>query len=193
MRVSDIMSPSVVTVTPDDAVDAVVRLLATRGITTVPVVDDGQVVAMVGEADVVRVLVPADPRAHARPVPARPRAGDLRVRDLMSSPAWTTEPGADVHDVAAVLAHRGWKSAAVVDDGRLVGVVSRSDVIRALSRPDDETAAEVRQLLRELGLVEVEVQVRRGVLHVAGAADGPRLAAARQAASTVVGVRSVAP
>ncbi len=191
MRVAQIMGSNVCTVAPEDTLDTVIDELDAHHVTTLPVVDGGTVVAMVGEADVIAALVAPDPRSHLRPVHG-PRADPARlVRDVMSGPAYTVHPSDDVRDVADTLARHGWKSAAVVDDGVLVGIVSRSDVIRALNRSDDEIARDVRLVLAELGWESWPLTVRDGDVSLSGPHGGHELAAATRAAMGVAGVRHV--
>ena len=189
MRVADIMTTTVRTVTPSSPVDEVLDLLITYHLTSLPVLDGDAVVGVVSEADVVRALVARDPRAHVRPV-ASAEPPQL-VEAVMSSPAGSVRPEDDVHDVLARFADRGWKSAPVLDGDRLVGVVSRSDVVRALHRPDDTVSAAVGESLREVGHAGWDVSVWRGVVTITGP-DGPdERDVAERVARTVPGVRHV--
>jgi CBS-domain-containing membrane protein len=190
MRVADIMTTTVRTVTPGSLVDEVLDLLITYHLTSLPVLHNDAVVGVVSEADVVRALVARDPRAHVRPVRGGQRPPQL-VEAVMSSPAGTVRPEDDVHDVLARFADRGWKSAPVLDGGRLVGVVSRSDVVRALHRPDDAVAAAVGESLREVGHAGWDVSVRRGVVTITGPHGAKEHDVAERVARTVPGVRHV--
>ncbi len=192
MRVSDIMTTTVRAVSPSTTVDDALELLLTHRLTSLPVVapGDGRVVGVVSEADVVRALVRRDPRAHARPV-VDAAAEPQYVRQLMSSPAGTVTSRDDVQDVLERLAQHGWKSAPVVDGGRLVGVVSRSDVVRALHRPDDVLTAAVDEVLWDVGGVRWRVQVRDGVATITGPETAADRDVAERAARTVAGVRHV--
>ena len=90
----------------------------------------------------------------------------------------------------AMLAH-GWKSVPVVDAGRLVGVVSRSDVVRALSRGDEAIAADLTQAYASIGRTSWGVRVDAGVAHVTGPATSSDQAIARSSGLAVLGVRDV--
>jgi CBS domain-containing protein len=191
MKVSEIMHGEVLTVRPDSTIDEALDVLCTHRLTTLPVVQDGAVVAMVGEADVIHALVARDPRAHATPVNPSSSPRPRQVSEVMSGPAFTVHPSDDVHDVAAILAAHGWKSAAVVDAGRLVGVVSRSDVIATLNRSDDDMARELRELLAEVLACPCDVTVRHGSVHIRAVATALQGSVARSAALAVAGVREV--
>jgi CBS-domain-containing membrane protein len=190
MRVADVMTTTVRTVGPGSRVDEVLDLLITHHLTSLPVVDGHTVVGVVSEADVVRALVARDPRAHLRPIPDEQPPPEL-VAEVMSSPAGTVRPDDDVHDVLVRFASHGWKTAPVLDDGRLVGVVSRSDVVRALHRPDDAVAAAVHECLRDLGGARWEVSVRRGLVTITGPEGAEERDVAERAARTVPGVLHV--
>jgi CBS domain-containing protein len=184
------MTTSVRTVTPSSTVDEVLNLLIAHHLTSLPVMAGDAVVGIVSEADVVRALVTRDPRAHARPVPDEPPPPQ-QVAEVMSSPVGTVRPQDDVHDVLALFASRGWKSAPVVDDDRLVGVVSRSDAVRALVRPDDDITAAVEEALRDVAHARWHVSVRLGVVTITGPASRDERDVAERVAQSLPGVRHV--
>lgn len=135
MRVGDVMTREVVTVGPATAVQEAAGLLGRHGFTVLPVVDAGRLVGVVGESDVLGSRVHHDARS--------PRlAGELsgtplrRVRAVMTTDVRTTTPGADVADVADLVAGGSVRSLPVVDGDELVGIVTRRDVLRAVGRDD---------------------------------------------------------
>ena len=73
----------------------------------------------------------------------------------------------------------------------LLGVVSRSDVIRAMARPDNEIHAEISRAFAEIGLQAWHADVTYGVVHITGTASERELAAATSIAQSVKGVRRV--
>jgi CBS domain-containing protein len=190
MRVADIMTTTVRTVAPSSTVDEVLDLLIAYHLTSLPVVDDHAVVGVVSEADVVRALVARDPRAHARPIRAE-KPPPQSVAEIMSSPAGTVRPQDDVHDVLALFARHRWKSAPVVDGDRLVGVVSRSDAVRALHRSDDSVSAAVEESLRDVADASWDVTVLQGVVTITGPNGADECDVASRVARTVPGVRHV--
>ncbi len=195
MLVREVMSTSVRSVSAGAAVDEAMRLLSSHRITSLPVVEgeagvDGRVVGILSEADVLRHVLSGDPRASLRPVTTRGRAAQV-VRELMSAAPYLTRPGADVREVAEAMLAHGWKSVPVVDAGRLVGVVSRSDVVRALSRGDEAIAADLTQAYASIGRTSWGVRVDAGVAHVTGPATSSDQAIARSSGLAVLGVRDV--
>jgi CBS domain-containing protein len=148
MRVRDIMTRPVFTVRPIDPVEGAAALLADRGITAAPVIDErNRLVGMVSEGDLLRDRVPADPTAHLNVTPSpathRPHVvAEVMTRDVVT--AWPTE---DVADVARTMLSRDVRSMPVLDGGRLVGIISRRDLLRSVLRTDDVLAHEVQQRL----------------------------------------------
>jgi len=123
--------------------------------------------------------------APAEPWPAT-------VREVMSPDPVVAHEGSDVADVARVLADTGWKSLPVVDgDHALVGMVSRSDVIRELSTRDADIWLRVVRDLARLDRAGWTVSVSRGVVTVNGVRAGRDAQLVAAVAATGPGVRDV--
>jgi CBS domain-containing protein len=188
MDVRDAMSRDVITVRPETPLKEVARLMVEHAISGVPVVDDtGLVVGVVSEADFVikergvegihrRLLArfvgdSAETEAEFAKVVAE-RAGSA-----MTSPPITIDVGAPLRDAATLMVERRINRLPVLDGTRLVGIVSRADLVRAYLRSDAELEAAIREgvLLRELWQEEtpgqVSVTVVDGVAHLAGNVD----------------------
>ncbi|GAA0937323.1 CBS domain-containing protein [Virgisporangium aurantiacum] len=148
MRVRDIMTRPVFTVRPTDPVEGAAALLADRGITAAPVIDErNRLVGMVSEGDLLRNRVPEDPTAHLRATPEfstrRPHiVAEVMTRDVVT--AWPTE---DIADVARTMLSRDVRSVPVLDDGHVIGIISRRDLLRSVLRTDDVLAHEVQERL----------------------------------------------
>jgi CBS domain-containing protein len=128
MKARDVMTSPVVTVSPAMSVPAVAALLESRGFTAAPVVDAaGQLVGIVSEADLVRSpVVPDWWQVQREPDPT--------VEQVMTSEPTTMRSGDDIADVAAVMLDARVRSIPIVDDGELVGIVTRRDVLRLVAR-----------------------------------------------------------
>lgn len=175
------MTRDVVSVTPETGYQKIADILVSRRVSAVPVVDaDRRVVGVVAEADLLAKLEYADrvPR-HALAV-RRLRADWARTAgdsayDLMSTPPVTIRADATVSRAARLLDAARVKRLPVIDsDGRLVGVVSRRDLVHLYARPDDQIRASVvEDVVGGLGLPPgtVDVQVRAGVVTLRGAVD----------------------
>lgn len=163
MRVSDVMTRDVVTVMPDTSVKYAGELMAEHGFAALPVVDsDNRLVGIVAEADVLRDRFPEDPRLHIRrDTDHRPDRMPLQVAGVMTAGVRFASPADDVADVARLLVMAHVRSVPVVHDGRVVGVVSRRDVLLALVRADSDIRTDVVRLVEgytgELGCWDVWV------------------------------------
>jgi len=179
-RVSDVMATSVVTVDRATPYKEIARLLAEHRISGLPVLKLGrEVVGVVTEAD----LLTAEARTARRLQSAhrlgrRHRAGQhpaYTAGELMTSPAITIGPHVTVHAAGRVMSDRHVRLLPVVDErGRLIGVVSRRDLLAVFLRPDEDIAADVRAVLSEILLAEpgeADVTVRDGIVTLTGTLD----------------------
>lgn len=192
MLVGEIMTSPAFTVRDDARPEVAVHLLAKERLTMLPVVDaENHLVGVVSEADLLGLPEPPDPRAHLRPVSfASPERGPASVADLISGPPQTTSEHADVADVAELFHRTAWKCLPVMRDQQLVGVVSRSDIIRAMSRDDDVIEEDVNRLLKDLEPAW-EATVTDGIVTITGPGPDRAAEAAASLAATVAGVRKV--
>jgi CBS domain-containing protein len=173
--VSDVMTSPAVTVTPDTSIKAAARLLRDRAVSAAPVVDDtGGLVGIVSEIDLLRGSVTPDPAAHLFPVATAAGAPPSSVADVMTQDVAVLQPHSDLYDAARSMRTSGIRSLPVVDAGKVVGVVSRSDLLRMLARDDDEILDDVRASLgAELGPHhDVHVRVQGGVVAVSSGGQG---------------------
>ena len=192
MLVGEIMTTPAVTVREDATPYVALSLLARRHVTMLPVVDgEGRLVGVVSEADLLALPEPPDPRAHLRPVPAaETEKPPGTVAELMVGSPGTTSEHADVAEVAALFRRTSWKCLPVMRDDELVGVVSRSDIIRAMSRDDDDIEDDVNRLLTDLD-PGWEATVSYGVVTISGPGPDREGDAAASLAATVMGVRAI--
>ncbi|MFI5957330.1 CBS domain-containing protein [Cryptosporangium sp. NPDC051539] len=149
--VSDVMTNAVQSAYVRTPVKTIAERLDWAGVTAMPVLDDdAEVVGVVSEADLLHKVTYQDdadgwPRLLRRHRTDRDKAEGLLAQDVMTAPAITIAPGASVVEAAQLLERHRVKRLPVVNDtGKLVGVVSRADLVRLLTRPDDEILEEVR-------------------------------------------------
>jgi CBS domain-containing protein len=192
MLVREIMTSPAYSVHEDASLEEVLKLMATARVTGLPVVDGGRrVVGIITEADLLKEELEPDPRAHARPARQPTESLLTRVSQVMTAHPHTVREDSDVAELAHTFASTSWKSVPVVRGDVLVGVVSRSDVIRAMSRSDKEIAAEITRTLAETGLRAWHVDVIDAVVHITGNGSDRERAAATSIAQSVKGVRHV--
>jgi CBS domain-containing protein len=191
MLIREVMSAPAVCVSRDTTLKRAIQLLEEHQITAMPVTDQaGLLVGVVSEADVLRDVVPIDPRLHARPVEITGTVARLTVADVMTNLALSVSPEDDVASAVTLLVDTQVKSLPVISSNRVVGVVSRRDVISVLARQDGLIEAEVDEALRQGG-VECAVDVVDGVVTLSDADDCESLRIARVIASRVSGVVGV--
>jgi len=150
--VKDVMSALPVSVSKNASFREIAAKLRECRVSALPVLDaDGKVIGVVSEADLlVKEAVADEPNVvwgllagivhHA----TRAKAGGVTAADLMTSPAVTIGPDETVEHAARLMYDRGIKRLPVVDRaGRLVGIISRSDVLAVFDRPDAEIREEI--------------------------------------------------
>jgi CBS domain-containing protein len=210
MRVKELMKTNVVTVKPDNSVKHAGQIMLAKGVSGLPVVDDRDVlIGIITEGDLLRrsEIGAASHRSGKGSVEERAVAfiknHSWKVADVMTQGVIAVEEEASVGRVAALMDDHHVKRIPVTHDGRLVGIVSRVDLLRliAMAEPDDcapgDTAIR-RSILSRLGemafddLVKLSVIVSDGVVHLWGnvGSTGGR-EAARVVSEGVPGVAGV--
>jgi CBS domain-containing protein len=152
MKVKDIMSAEVVVAHPDTSVNLVARLMDGRDISGVPVVDEGRVVGIVTELDLIVRNTRLEPPAFFAILDARiplETPGQFRerlqhmlgtlARDVMTEKVVTIGPEEEMETLAELMVKRRVNPVPVVENERLVGIVSRSDIIRMMARDLEST------------------------------------------------------
>ncbi|KRE52566.1 HPP family protein [Phycicoccus sp. Soil748] len=192
MLVREIMTVPAHSLPLGASMEVAIQLLARAHVSALPVVDpDRRVVGIVSEADVLRVHLVPDPRAHLRPVEAPEDPWPTTLDEVMTPDPVTVMESADVADVGQLLADTGWKSVPVTHDGRLVGIVSRSDILRALTTSDSSIRRHLTREFAELGRARWVVSVNEGQVTVSGTRGKREARLAEVMASAVAGVRRV--
>jgi CBS domain-containing protein len=184
MKIKDVMSSDVVTVSTSTSLKEVAELLAEHRISGLPVVDDdGYVAGVVSEADILfKERGPSTRRGvFAWLLDRYGYEGQLKLEATIAGEAMTEPPiviGPDrlVAEAAHVMLDRRVNRLPVVEGGKLVGIVTRADLVRAFARPDAAIEQEIREdvLGHTLWLREpeaVKVYVENGVVKLAGTVD----------------------
>ncbi len=180
MRARELMSTPVVLVPPEANLKEVAERMVAHRVSGVPVVDhSGQLIGIISESDLVSKLeyeengrglvglldhlvhgVGADHKLHAR-----------TAADLMTSGVVTALPDASVRELIHLMTTRGVNRIPIVQSGRVIGIVTRADILRMLVRPDTAITEDVRwRLIHDLwidptGLV---ISTRDGIVTIAG-------------------------
>ena len=228
MRAADVMTQHVITVDGNATVQAVAALLSERGISGVPVVDEvNRVIGMVSEGDLIHRQEIGTERRRKRSrswwlqSDADQRAIDYikshgrRVADVMTREVISVNETTDLADVATLLETKGIKRVPVLNDGKLVGIISRANLVRALAATEsavltlsqsEEEAIRNRvldesirkRLIDELGQLKwvdhlTDVIVKNQTVHLWFSDDQPieQRRAVHVAAENTAGVRAV--
>jgi CBS domain-containing protein len=215
MRAKDVMVRAVVTASPDTTVDWLARLMINLRISGVPILDaNGLLVGIVTEGDLLRRVETGTERhrphwsepfsSNARLAAAYVKSHAKRVADIMTREVFSLDETATLGEIADLLEEKKIKRVPVVDHGKLIGIVSRADLLKVLASGGAETAEEEqdrmirRQLLAELreqkwaDASEGRVVVTDGIVHlwgIVGSEDERN--ALRVAAENTPGVRGV--
>jgi len=143
MKVSDVMTENVFTVTRDTPLRLVAQRMLEYGVSGMPVVEDGRVLGVVSETDILfkeRSLPEreslADWLAHYPDDPPRAKLEARTAGEAMTAPAVVVAPGRSVSDAAALMLDLGIDRLPVVSGGLLAGIVTRADIVRAFAGDD---------------------------------------------------------
>jgi CBS domain-containing protein len=184
MKVREIMTTDVVSASPSTSLSEFGRLLTTRRISGVPVVEDGALVGVVSEGDILedqtrrRVSrhTPLDwlvTTGHPRTDPTHRHAAT--VAEVMTAPAISVDADVSVRDAAAIMVGRNVNRLPVLEAGRLVGIVTRSDLVRAYLREDVDIERSIREdVIRGTMWLDpdaFQVSVANGVVRIGGTVD----------------------
>lgn len=192
MLVREIMTAPVRRLPTGAPLEGAIDLLVTAAISSIPIVDEhDRVVGILTEADVLRSGLEPDVRATLMPRAGPTAPWPAFVDDVMTPDPTLVQPTSDVADVAQLMGQRGWKSLPVVEQDVLVGVVSRSDILRCLHTSDREIEHAVNAELAALGQPQWVVCVALGAVRIEGPDDARQEHLARSAATAIAGVRRV--
>jgi CBS domain-containing protein len=216
MRASDVMTSNVISVTPDMTVREVARTFVDNGISGAPVLDpQGHVVGMISEGDLLRRSeIGTEGRTRSSWLDlwsASHEARDyvkthaLKVSDVMTTDVVAVQPDTLLGEVAGILETRRIKRVPVTQAGRLVGIVSRANLVQALASVPDEPASdvtlsdgEIRAMLmgelagRKWAFAGRNIVVTDGVVHLWGVFQSMEAVdAVRVAAQNIPGVKRV--
>ncbi|MFM0504814.1 CBS domain-containing protein [Paraburkholderia caffeinilytica] len=216
MHASDVMTSNVISVTPDMTVREVARIFVDNRISGAPVVDsDGRIAGMISESDLLRRSeIGTDERTRTSWLDlwsvsheARDyiKTHAVKVRDVMTPGVVSVQPETPLGEVAGILETRRIKRVPVIKDGKLVGIVSRANLVQALASVPDEPStdvtlsdSEIRAMLmgelagRKWSFAGRNIVVTNGVVHLWGIFHSiEAVDAVRVAAQNIPGVKRV--
>jgi len=143
MKVSEIMTRDVVTLRPDQTLEDAAKLLMETGVSGVPVVQDEKVVGMLSERDLLETRTTPRPPRYMELLGGIIYLDDVKefqeqlqktiatkVEQVMSRNVAAVKADSSVAEAAKIILERGVNRVPVIEDGQLVGIVTRSDVLR---------------------------------------------------------------
>ncbi|MBM4073089.1 MAG: CBS domain-containing protein [Planctomycetes bacterium] len=215
MRARDIMTTSVQYATPNARVQKIAQAMVRHRISAVPVIDKNRrVIGIVSEADLLHRVESGtirkrswwldmliDDKTRAREYA---KARGLYARDVMTSPVISVKPDTEISEIADIMERSAVKRVPVVDaENRMVGIVSRRDLIAAVAKPPRKSprfsdaaigAALQHEITAKTNTFNsaINIAVAKGVVELSGlVASSEELDAVRVMAETIPGVRAV--
>ncbi len=179
MKVRDLMTTDPLTVSADTLLKDAARAMVRNRVSGLPVIGDGALIGIVTEGDFLRQEANRDQPYRFSLLdalfgegPADPPAVET-VAEVMTEDVITIRPEATIGQAARVMVHKLVKRLPVIDeDGTLIGIISRADVVNAFTKPDEIIEDEVREdIIRRLLFLdpeEVGVSVEDGVVTLEG-------------------------
>jgi CBS domain-containing protein len=171
-RLKSVMTEDVVHVLPDTPFKECVDMIRVHRVGALPVVDSfGRFVGILSESDLLR-------KEEAAIGLDRSRAVARTAGEAMTRAATTSTPDATVAEAARLMHAASVRHLPIIDaDGRLVGIVSRADLLKVFLRSDESLRREIDEVLLQqtLGIPRgtLEVDVRAGVAHISGEVETP--------------------
>lgn len=156
MKVKNIMTRKLITFKPDDTLHKALETFMKRNISGAPVVNEGKLLGLITELDIIKVIDIYTPRVHFTSMPhfflvlaglkSRSKAAELKkkvmaasklkVEDFMTKDPVTMESDADIMEAARIVDTYKVNRIPIVDKGRLMGIVTRNDIIKAVAKLD---------------------------------------------------------
>jgi CBS domain-containing protein len=153
VKVTEIMSRPVITVTPETGIKAAAQLLVVHDISALPVVDaKGRLIGIVSEADLIQMEARTDPRSQATPLPPTAGSAPKTVAEVMTRDVLVVEADSQVSQAARIMLDSGIKRVPVVEGRRVIGILSRHDLIKVIARRDEDIETEIVRQLGQLGI-----------------------------------------
>jgi CBS domain-containing protein len=183
VNATDVMTRQIVTISPGYSVAHAARLMLEGGVSGLPVVDDdGILVGMITEGDLIRRMEfgqgPPPGLSANESYEIIIKANSWCVKDVMTTPVATLAEDATVEEIASLLLSRKIKRVPIIRAGRLVGMVSRADLLGIIARTTPGTIAKGNDALRLSVLARLgealpmatlpTVTVERGIVHLNG-------------------------
>ncbi|MGC9058844.1 MAG: CBS domain-containing protein [Candidatus Aenigmatarchaeota archaeon] len=148
MFVKDIMSKNVITISPEENISKAIELMAKNNISGLVVVENEKVVGIISESDILEILKSPFPeiknltnvtlsifmllKKGIESFNYAKKIAKLKVKDLMTKKVFYVGPNDTIEEAARIMSEKDIRRLPVIDEGKLVGIISRTDILRAL-------------------------------------------------------------
>ncbi|MGC8993402.1 MAG: CBS domain-containing protein [Candidatus Aenigmatarchaeota archaeon] len=148
MFVKDIMSKNVITISPEENISKAIELMAKNNISGLVVVENEKVVGIISESDILEILKSPFPeiknltnvtlsifmllKKGIESFNYAKKIAKLKVKDLMTKRVFYVGPNDTIEEAARIMSEKDIRRLPVIDEGKLVGIISRTDILRAL-------------------------------------------------------------
>lgn len=149
MLIKDEMKRDVFVTGPDDSVKAAINLMSSKNIGCVVSVDKNKPVGILTERDILR-----------RVVAPGIDSDNSKVRDIMTKKLISMESSKTVQEAVDLLEKRGIKRLPVIEFGKLIGIVTMTDLLKCLRKIENENSKKLRKTIKELHLTKIKLQSR---------------------------------
>jgi CBS domain-containing protein len=149
MLIKDEMKRDVFVTGPDDSVKAAIKLMSSKNIGCVVSVDKNKPVGILTERDILRKVVAPGIDSD-----------NTKVRDIMTKKLISMESSKTVQEAVDLLEKRGIKRLPVIEFGKLIGIVTMTDLLKCLRKIENENSKKLRKTIKELHLTKIRLQSR---------------------------------
>jgi CBS domain-containing protein len=149
MLVKDIMSKNVITISPEASISEAVEKMANNNISGLIVVEEGKVIGVISESDILKILSSEVPQLKTstnvalsilillesgmKMMKEMKKIGKLKVKDIMSKKVFSVRPEDTIIEAARIMSKKDVRRLPVIDENnKLVGVISRTDILKSL-------------------------------------------------------------
>jgi CBS domain-containing protein len=149
MLVKDIMSKNVITISPEASISEAVEKMANNNISGLIVVEEGKVIGVISESDILKILSSEVPQLKTstnvtlsililleggvKMIKEMKKIGKLKVKDIMSKKVFSIRPEDTIIEAARIMSKKDVRRLPVIDENnKLVGVISRTDILKSL-------------------------------------------------------------
>jgi len=143
------MKKNVITVDPEDSLKKGVNLLSEKNIGCLVVAEKGKPVGIVTERDILKRVVASNLNTEK-----------VKVKDIMTKSIISLDPKNTVEEAAHLLEKKGIKKLPIIENGKLVGIVTMTDIMKAMRKIEEEQSIKIRKVCEDLHRSKITMQTK---------------------------------